>query len=108
MAVISETPTAPEKHSFFRIGALMLCVYLTAAFFIFVVPGAIAYFHNFNILKFFLYIKEELFIVLGTSSSESALPRMMVKLEKLAVPNQSSVWLLRPAILLIWTARRFI
>lgn len=65
------------------LGKLMLCVYLTAAFFVFVVLGLIAYFHNFSIFKFLRYIKEEIFIVLGTSSSESALPRMMVKLEEL-------------------------
>jgi aerobic C4-dicarboxylate transport protein len=65
------------------LGKLMLCVYLTAVFFVFGVLGLIAYFHNFSIFKFLRYIKEEIFIVLGTSSSESALPRIMVKLEKL-------------------------
>ena len=66
-----------------QLGALLLCVYLTSIFFVLLVLGAIAYFHGFNILKFLRYIKEELLIVLGTSSSESALPRMMVKLENL-------------------------
>ena len=79
-----------------QLGALMLCVYLTAAFFIFVVLGAIAYFHNFNILKFLAYIKEEIFIVLGTSSSESALPRMMSKLENLGC-SKSIVGLVIPS-----------
>src|SRR5215203_3656332 len=46
------------------LGKLMLCVYLTAAFFVFIVLGAIAYFHKFSIFKFLRYIKEEIFIVL--------------------------------------------
>jgi aerobic C4-dicarboxylate transport protein len=79
-----------------QLGALMLCVYLTAAFFVFVVLGAIARFHNFSIFKFLRYIKEELFIVLGTSSSESALPRMMVKLENLGC-SKSVVGLVIPS-----------
>jgi aerobic C4-dicarboxylate transport protein len=79
-----------------KLGWLLLCVYLTAAFFVFVVLGAIAYFHGFSILKFLRYIKEELFIVLGTSSSESALPRMMVKLENLGC-SKSIVGLVIPS-----------
>ena len=78
------------------LGKLMLCVYLTAAFFVFVVLGLIAYFHNFSIFKFLRYIKEEIFIVLGTSSSESALPRMMVKLENLGC-SKSVVGLVIPS-----------
>ena len=78
------------------LGKLMLCVYLTAAFFVFVVLGLIAYFHKFSLLKFLRYIKEEIFIVLGTSSSESALPRMMVKLEKLGC-SKSVVGLVIPS-----------
>jgi len=62
---------------------LMLCVYLTSALFVFVVLGLIAWVHGFSLWKFLKYIKEELLIVLGTSSSESALPRMMIKLERL-------------------------
>jgi aerobic C4-dicarboxylate transport protein len=79
-----------------NLGWMMLCVYLTAAFFVFVVLGAIAYFHNFSIFKFLRYIKEEIFIVLGTSSSESALPRMMVKLEELGC-SKSVVGLVIPS-----------
>lgn len=78
------------------LGKLMLCVYLTGAFFIFGVLGAIAYFHGFNILKFLRYILEEILIVLGTSSSESALPRMMVKLENLGC-SKSVVGLVIPS-----------
>ena len=78
------------------LGKLMLCVYLTAAFFVFVVLGLIAKFHDFSIFKFLRYIKEEIFIVLGTSSSESALPRMMVKLENLGC-SKSVVGLVIPS-----------
>jgi aerobic C4-dicarboxylate transport protein len=66
-----------------KLGAFMGCFYLTCLLFIFVVLGIIAKIAGFNIFKFIGYIKEELLIVLGTSSSESALPRMMDKLEKL-------------------------
>ena len=62
---------------------LMACVYLTSILFVFVVLGLIALLHGFSIWKFVKYIKEELLIVLGTSSSESALPRMMLKMEAL-------------------------
>jgi len=60
---------------------LMACFYTTCLLFVFVVLGAIARVHGFSIWKFVRYIREELFIVLGTSSSESVLPRMMTKLE---------------------------
>ena len=83
-------------RTLFPLGKLMLCVYLTAAFFVFVVLGLIARFHNFSLLRFLLYIKEEIFIVLGTSSSESALPRMMVKLENLGC-SKSVVGLVIPS-----------
>jgi aerobic C4-dicarboxylate transport protein len=63
------------------LGLLMACFYATCLLFIFVVLGAIARLHGFGILRFVRYIREELFIVLGTSSSESVLPRMMAKME---------------------------
>jgi aerobic C4-dicarboxylate transport protein len=66
-----------------KLGAFMGCFYLTCLLFVFVVLGTIAKICGFNIFKFLKYIKEELLIVLGTSSSESVLPRMMVKLENL-------------------------
>ncbi|GFO64534.1 dicarboxylate/amino acid:cation symporter [Geomonas paludis] len=66
-----------------KLGMLMGSFYLTCLLFIFVVLGAIGKVCGFNIFKFIAYIKEELLIVLGTSSSESALPRMMAKLENL-------------------------
>jgi len=66
-----------------KLGMLMGSFYLTCLLFIFIVLGAIGKLCGFNILKFIKYIKEELLIVLGTSSSESVLPRMMAKLENL-------------------------
>lgn len=65
------------------LGELILTFYLTCCLFIFVILGAIARICGFNIFKFLRYIKEEILIVLGTSSSESALPRMIYKMEKL-------------------------
>lgn len=69
--------------SLFSLGKLMGSFYLTCFLFVFIVLGLIARFHGFNIFKFVRYIKEELLIVLGTSSSESVLPRMMEKMELL-------------------------
>jgi aerobic C4-dicarboxylate transport protein len=66
-----------------KLGLLMGSFYLTCFIFIVVVLGSISKMCGFNIFKFIYYIKEELLIVLGTSSSESVLPRMMVKMEKL-------------------------
>jgi aerobic C4-dicarboxylate transport protein len=62
---------------------LIAVFYVTAALFVFVVLGLIARFVGFNIFRFIAYIKDELLIVLGTSSSESALPQLMEKLERL-------------------------
>lgn len=66
-----------------QLGFLMLCVYLTCFAFVFIVLGGIAKYNGFNILKFLAYIKEELILVLGTSSSEPALPGVMKKLQNL-------------------------
>jgi aerobic C4-dicarboxylate transport protein len=62
---------------------LVGCFYFTALLFVFVVLGAIARIAGFSILRFLFFIKEELLIVLGTSSSESALPQLMLKLEQM-------------------------
>ena len=62
---------------------VLACVYSTCILFVFVVLGLIAYFHGFSIWKFIKYIKEELLLVLSTSSSETALPRMLIKMEEL-------------------------
>jgi aerobic C4-dicarboxylate transport protein len=64
-----------------KLAWLMGSFYLTCALFVLVVLGGVALFAGFNILKFLRYIKDELLIVLGTSSSESVLPRLLVKLE---------------------------
>ncbi|WP_047238813.1 cation:dicarboxylate symporter family transporter, partial [Chromobacterium subtsugae] len=66
-----------------QLGFLMACVYLTCFAFVFIVLGAIARFSGFSLWKFLVYIKEEILLVLGTSSSESALPGIMKKLENL-------------------------
>jgi aerobic C4-dicarboxylate transport protein len=67
----------------FSLGKLMAGVYITCLLFVFLVLGGIAQWTGFSLWKFLKYIKEELLIVLGTSSSESVLPRMMAKLENL-------------------------
>ena len=63
------------------LGKLMAAVYITCGVFVFVVLGGIAAATGFSLLKFLKYIGEEILIVLGTSSSETVLPRMMNKLE---------------------------
>src|SRR5947207_4422712 len=77
------------------LGQLMAAFYATCLIFIFVVLGGIARLTGFSIIKFIKYIKEELLIVLGTSSSESVLPRMIVKLENLGC-KESVVGLVVP------------
>jgi aerobic C4-dicarboxylate transport protein len=69
--------------SLVSLGMLMATFYGTCLIFVFGVLGVIARVHGFSIWKFVKYIKEELLIVLGTSSSESVLPRMMQKMENL-------------------------
>lgn len=77
------------------LAGLMATFYITCLLFIFIVLGAICRYHGFSISKFIRYIKEELLIMLGTSSSESVLPRMMAKLEKLGA-TKSTVGLVIP------------
>jgi aerobic C4-dicarboxylate transport protein len=74
---------------------LIVLFYATAALFVIVVLGLIARVVGFNIFKFIVYIKDELLIVLGTSSSESALPQLMEKLERLGC-SKSVVGLVVP------------
>ena len=81
--------------SLLPLAKLMGTFYATCLVFIFVVLGTIARAHGFSIWKFIKYIKEELLIALGTSSSESVLPRMMAKLENLGV-KKSTVGLVVP------------
>ncbi len=79
----------------FSLGKLMAGVYVTSFLFVFVVLGLIAHVNGFSLWKFLKFIKEELFIVLGTSSSESVLPRMLKKLEHLGC-SKSVVGLVIP------------
>jgi len=75
------------RGTLFSLGKLMGTFYLTCFIFVFLVLGAISRLHGFSIWTFVKYIKEELLIVLGTSSSESVLPRMMEKMENLGAKN---------------------
>ncbi len=74
---------------------LMATFYATCLIFVFLVLGLIARYHGFSIFRFVRYIKEELLIVLGTSSSEAALPRLIAKLENLGA-GKSTVGLVVP------------
>jgi aerobic C4-dicarboxylate transport protein len=82
--------------SLVSLGQLVAAVYLACLCFVLVGMGVVAALVGFNILKFLRYIGEEILIVLGTSSSESALPRLMVKLEHLGV-SKPVVGLVVPA-----------
>ncbi len=73
--------------SLIPLASLVGSFYLTCFLFIVLVLGAIARWTGFSIFRYLAYIKEELLIVLGTSSSESALPAIMRKLEKLGCPK---------------------
>ena len=79
----------------FSLGKLMACFYATCLLFIVVVLGSIAAWTGFSLFKFIRYIKEEILIALGTSSSEPVLPRMMAKLEHLGC-SKSLVGLVIP------------
>lgn len=81
--------------SLIPLAKLMGTFYLTCLLFIFVVLGLICLWHGFSITRYIAYIKEELLIVLGTSSSESVLPRMMTKMEQAGV-DRSIVGLVIP------------
>jgi aerobic C4-dicarboxylate transport protein len=65
------------------LGKVLLCVYLTCIIFVVVVLGTICFFNGINLWKLLVYLKEELLIVLGTSSSEPALPGLIRKMERL-------------------------
>ena len=67
------------------LAGLMLCFYVTCLLFVFGVLGLIARLHGFSVFALVRYLREELLIVLGTSSSETVLPRLMDKLERLGV-----------------------
>jgi aerobic C4-dicarboxylate transport protein len=77
------------------LGKLMAGVYTTCFLFVFVVLGLVAKLAGFSLWRFLVYMREEVFIVLGTSSSESVLPRMMEKMERLGC-HRSVVGLVIP------------
>jgi aerobic C4-dicarboxylate transport protein len=79
----------------FPLAKLMVCVYLTMGLFIFLILGSLLSYYKISIWKFLGYIKNELLIVLGTSSSESALPTLMEKLEDMGC-HKSVVGLVVP------------
>jgi len=79
-----------------ELGYLMLCFYGTCLLFIFGVLGVVARLSGFSLWRYLRYIREELLIVLGASSSEAALPRMIAKLEALGA-HKSVVGLVIPA-----------
>jgi aerobic C4-dicarboxylate transport protein len=78
-----------------NLGALIIVFYFTSILFVLVVLGTIAHFAGFSIFRFIAYIKDELLIVLGTSSSETVLPHMMAKMEHLGA-SKSVVGLVIP------------
>ena len=82
-------------HTLIPLGKLMLTVYVTMAIFIFVILGSILRYYKISIWDFIKYLKAELLIVLGTSSSEPALPNLMNKLEKMGC-SKSVVGLVVP------------
>jgi aerobic C4-dicarboxylate transport protein len=82
--------------SLLSLGLLMGCFYATCLVFIFGALGLVARLHGFSIWQFVKYIGDELFVVLGTSSSESVLPRMIAKLQKIGA-GKSVVGLVIPA-----------
>src|SRR4029077_5952351 len=78
-----------------NLGALIIVFYFTSILFVLVVLGTIAHFAGFSIFRFIAYIKDELLIVLGTSSSETVLPHMIQKMERLGA-SKSVVGLVIP------------
>ncbi|MGE5184864.1 MAG: C4-dicarboxylate transporter DctA [Acidobacteriota bacterium] len=84
------------SESLESLGTLMLCFYATCLVFLFGVLALVARAHGFSVFRFVRYIRQELLIVLGTSSSESVLPRMMEKLERLGA-GKPTVGLVIPA-----------
>lgn len=81
--------------SLIPLAKLIICFYITCLLFVVVVLGSVSMGFGFNIFKFIRYIKDELLIVLGTSSSEAVLPRMIAKMER-AGCNKSVVGLVIP------------
>ena len=82
-------------HSLLSLGKLIACFYATSALFVVLVLGLVLRWVGLNLFKFLRYLKDEILIVLGTSSSESALPLMMAKMERLGC-SKSVVGLVIP------------
>jgi aerobic C4-dicarboxylate transport protein len=82
-------------QSLVPLGKLMLCVYMTMALFVFIILGSILRYYGISVWKYLKNIKEEILIVLATSSSEAALPPLMNKLEKMGC-SKSVVGLVVP------------
>jgi aerobic C4-dicarboxylate transport protein len=82
-------------QSLVPLGKLMLCVYITMALFVFIILGSILRYYHISIWKYLKNIKEEILIVLATSSSEAALPPLINKLEKMGC-SKSVVGLVVP------------
>ena len=81
-AAIAYTVGAEGAHTLWKLAKVLACVYLTCGLFVFVVLGGVCWLFGFSILKVLKHIKDELLLVLGTSSSETALPQLMQKLER--------------------------
>lgn len=82
-------------ETLYPLGKLMIAVYITMALFIFVVLNLICYLYKFSLWQYLKFIRQEIVIVLGTSSSESVLPSMMLKMERLGC-SKSVVGLVIP------------
>jgi aerobic C4-dicarboxylate transport protein len=82
-------------NSLTSLGGLMLSFYITCILFIVIILGGLLKYFGFNLFRLLSYIRDELFIVLGTSSSEAALPSLMNKLEKMGC-SESIVGLVVP------------
>ena len=96
LGAMAYTVGANGLHTLASLAELMACFYATCLIFVFGVLGAIARAHGFSAWRFVRYIREELFIVLGTSSSETVLPALMGKLETLGA-SKPVVGLVIPA-----------
>lgn len=68
-------------------GELIFCLYLTSAVFVFLVLGLVMRLSGLSLLKFLRYIKDEILVTFGTASTESVLPQMLVKLERMGIPK---------------------
>lgn len=81
-AAMAYTVGSEGPHTLVKLAKVLGCVYLTCGLFVFVVLGAVCRANGFSIVKVLKHIKDELLLVLGTSSSETALPQLMQKLER--------------------------